>query len=452
MFNVPVAMENYQIVRHIGEGSYGKVSLARMPDGKECVLKVVDTRKMGRKEKKSAMQEVKLLQKLKHPYIIQYIDSFLDREKLVIAMPFAAKGDLYSCIKARRGRQFPSSQVMEWFTQATLALKYLHDLHILHRDLKSKNFFVTADNRLKVGDFGISRVLDGTCAFAKTMIGTPYYMAPEVCSERPYSWASDIWALGCVLFELFQLRVPFDASSLKALVQKITRGGIPRATNAGLAEQQLCYDMMSRSSKKRPSAQQILEKPIIQEEIRLMLQQHRTVPLPQCDKIAAEQSPDAAVKPSAQSGLNRAPSARAALERVDQPNIPCSAKPPCPQARADAPRVPQVPLLDARARAASPMHRVPSVGYVPMSPRGGVPQYRAPSPRVGRQRSASPGRYQYPGGAGGAGGAYQYPGGAYHPGGQPSPRVRHGSPSPRRPMYHCKDPTDWYQKALGVLK
>lgn len=435
-------MENFQIVRHIGEGSYGKVSLARMPDGKECVLKVVDTRRMGRKEKKAAMNEVKLLQKLKHPYIIQYIDSFFDREKLVIAMPFAAKGDLYSCVKARRGRPFPSSQVMEWFTQATLALKYLHDLHILHRDLKSKNMFITGDNRLKVGDFGISRVLDGTCAFAKTMIGTPYYMAPEVCSERPYSWASDIWALGCVLFELFQLRVPFDASSLKGLVQKITRGSIPRALSAGAAEQQLCYEMMSRSSTKRPSAQQILERPIIQEEIRQMLTQHRTVP--QIDKIAAEKSPEPSVKPSAQPGLNRAPSARGALERVDEPNIPSAcAKPPCPQARADAPR-PQVPLLDARARGASPMQRVPSAAYVAMSPRGAPqyvpmsprgPQHRVQSPR-NRQRSPSPARYQYPGG--------------YHP---PSPRVGVRSPSPRhRPMYHCKDPTDWYQKALGVLR
>merc|ERR1719389_60166 len=187
-------------------------------------------------------------------------------------MAFAEKGDLYSRIKqARAGKPISHDQVLEWLTQGALALKYLHNKHILHRDLKSQNMFLTKEDRLKIGDFGISRVLDGTCAFAKTVIGTPYYMSPEVCSERPYSWASDIWALGCVLYELFQLRVPFEASSIRELMQKIIRGGIPRALKAPTAAQQLCADLMARDSTRRPTAAQILERPLIQEQIRSML-------------------------------------------------------------------------------------------------------------------------------------------------------------------------------------
>ena len=87
----------------------------------------------------------------------------------------------------------------------SIGLKSLHDKKILHRDLKSANIFLTANKTIKIGDFGISKVLDNTSA--KTFVGTPYYLSPEVCENRPYDFKSDLWSLGCILYEMCTLNV-----------------------------------------------------------------------------------------------------------------------------------------------------------------------------------------------------------------------------------------------------
>eukprot|EP00913_Durusdinium_trenchii_P015918 g14959.t1 len=116
------------------------------------------------------------------------------------------------------------------------------------------------EDRLRIGDFGISKVLESTCAFAKTTIGTPYYLSPEICMEKPYTFSSDIWALGCVVYELACLRVPFDATSLQSLVQKITRGPTPLLPNSYSPElRQLGGDLLHREQTQRPSAQETFE-------------------------------------------------------------------------------------------------------------------------------------------------------------------------------------------------
>lgn len=456
-------MENYKFIKQIGEGSYGKVQLARAPDGKDVVVKVIDTRRMNNKERKASMNEVKVLSSLKHPYVVRYYDSFLSAGKLCIVMQFAEKGDLYSRIKqARNGRRIPPEQVLEWFTQATLALKYLHDLHILHRDLKSQNMFLTSEERLKVGDFGISRTLSGTMAFARTMIGTPYYMSPEVCSERPYSWASDIWSLGCVLYELYQLRVPFEASSIRELMQKIIRGGIPRALKAPTAAQQLCADLMARDSTRRPTAAQILERPLIQEQIRSMLKQSHggsgkveaaaepasaaapaSPAIPQPGVLQPVQPAAWARAPSPSPNLPppaRAPSPGAPLRRLVSDNVVPPR--PVPSPRYGVAGLPPKGLLQREPSAPVLLNGRPRPGMQAGSPRGvgGLPSPRAdfpPSPRW--NVPASPRQYVP----------------ASPRGRSPSPMGgRCPSPAPRawspRPGGH--DPADWYQRAMGLLR
>merc|ERR1740121_1927048 len=145
-------------------------------------------------------------------------------------MDFAEGGDLYERIRLVRksGSALPEQNILRWCTQAALALKYIHDKHVLHRDLKSKNLFLTSGDKLRVGDFGISKVLQSTAAFARTVIGSPHYLSPEICQEKPYSFSSDMWALGCIVFEMAALRVPFDAQNLPAVVHRITRGPLPQ--------------------------------------------------------------------------------------------------------------------------------------------------------------------------------------------------------------------------------
>merc|ERR1719272_2905407 len=268
----------YVKVKEIGKGSYGTAVLVQDREGKLYVMKIIDMSRMDSKMRKDAVNEVKVLSSLKHPYIVSYRESFTENRNLAIVMDYAEGGDLHQRIQRTRqeGKQIPETRVVRWFTEATLALKYMHDKHVLHRDLKSQNLFLTSQDRLRIGDFGISKVLESTAAFAKTTIGTPYYLSPEICMEKPYSYASDIWALGCILYELAALRVPFDASSLQSLVQKITNGPAPVFPSAYSSDlRQLCTDLLNRDMQHRPAAPDILQKAVIQSEIRRMLREEQ---------------------------------------------------------------------------------------------------------------------------------------------------------------------------------
>lgn len=276
----------YAKIKDIGQGSYGKAVLVQDRDGKMYVMKVIDMSRMDSKQRKDAANEVKVLSSLKHPYIVSYRESFTEHRNLAIVMDYADGGDLHDRIVRTRkaGKAFPEEKILRWFTEATLALKYMHDKHVLHRDLKSQNLFLTSQDRLRIGDFGISKVLESTAAFAKTTIGTPYYLSPEICMEKPYSFSSDVWALGCILYEMAALRVPFDAGSLQSLVQKITRGPTPVLPSSYSPEmRQLSNDLLNRDSTQRPAAPEILQKPVIQAEIRRMLREEQAKSAPKSD-------------------------------------------------------------------------------------------------------------------------------------------------------------------------
>lgn len=268
----------YVKIQDIGQGSYGKAVLCQDREGKLYVMKLIDISRMDTKQRSDAVNEVRVLSSLKHPYIVSYRESFCEGRNLAIVMDYADGGDLHQRIRKMRheGRVFGEDRVLRWFTEATLALKYLHDKYVLHRDLKSQNLFLTSQDRLRLGDFGISKVLESTAAFAMTAIGTPYYLSPEICMEQPYSFASDVWSLGCVLYELAALRVPFDAPSLQVLVQKITRGPAPSLPAYSPEMRQLCGDLLHRDQTQRPSAQEILQRPIVQDEIRRMLREEQS--------------------------------------------------------------------------------------------------------------------------------------------------------------------------------
>lgn len=112
-------------------------------------------------------------------------------------------------------------EIFNWFVQICLALEYVHARRVIHRDIKTQNIFLTGNNTIKVGDFGISKVLENTTQVAHTVVGTPYYMAPEACQSEPYTSKSDVWALGIILYELCTLQKPFAADNLLGLVFKI---------------------------------------------------------------------------------------------------------------------------------------------------------------------------------------------------------------------------------------
>lgn len=307
----------YTKVREVGSGSFGKAILVKDVEGRQYVLKAIDISRMDSKERRDAVNEVRVLSSLKHPYIVSYRESFLDGRSLCIVMDYAEGGDLYTRITKTRkaGQTFPEPTVLRWFTQASLALKHMHEKHILHRDLKSQNLFLTSSGRLRIGDFGISKVLDCTAAFAKTTIGTPYYLSPEICQERPYSWSSDVWAMGCILYEMAALRVPFDAPNIRALVSKITRGPMPQLPPRFSPDTvKLCGDLLQRDDRKRPTASDILRYSCVQIEIRGMLREEQSKKPDSGDPLRASPALSARELPPSGHGLPRSASKEVPFE------------------------------------------------------------------------------------------------------------------------------------------
>lgn len=172
----------------------------------------------SKRERRAAEQEAQLLSQLRHPNIVTYKESWEgDDCQLYIVMGFCEGGDLYHRLKQQKGELLPERQVVEWFVQIAMALQvssesvyaffpsfihikrqslsyfsyfvyqYLHERNILHRDLKTQNIFLTKTNIIKVGDLGIARVLENQNDMASTLIGTPYYMSPELFSNKPYN-------------------------------------------------------------------------------------------------------------------------------------------------------------------------------------------------------------------------------------------------------------------------
>lgn len=169
---------------------------------------------MSEQEKRETLFEAKILEVLNHPNIVRFREVYKTKKgKLCIVMDYADGGDLQTLIKgrAKQKKYLTESEVLDYFTQICLSLKHTHDKKILHRDLKSQNIFLTKRGIVKLGDFGIARVLSHTKSAAKTVVGTPYYLSPEIIKSEAYNFKSDIWSLGVLLYEMAALTPPFNA-------------------------------------------------------------------------------------------------------------------------------------------------------------------------------------------------------------------------------------------------
>lgn len=151
--------------------------------------------------------EAGLLKNLVHPNIVEYKESFLSQDHLTIIMEHCEVGDLAYHIKRKQQKNetFSEQEIFHWMVQICMALEYVHSRKVLHRDIKTQNVFLTGANTIKLGDFGISKVLESTTQVAMTVVGTPYYMSPESCQSEPQTSKSDIWALGVIVYELCTL-------------------------------------------------------------------------------------------------------------------------------------------------------------------------------------------------------------------------------------------------------
>jgi len=178
---------------------------------------------------KNQIEEVKnesiLLSKIDSHFIVKYYDSFVENNNLNIVMEYCDSGDLakYLQINMNIVKHLNEDKIWKNFIEISLGISYLHSKKILHRDLKTLNIFLTRNDGVRIGDLGVARVLEQD-QLAHTFVGTPLYLSPEICEERPYNEKSDIWALGCILYEMATFKHPFNASNQGALILKILKG------------------------------------------------------------------------------------------------------------------------------------------------------------------------------------------------------------------------------------
>jgi NIMA (never in mitosis gene a)-related kinase len=270
-------MERYDLVKLLGKGSYGRVDLARVrATGEQVAVKKVKFANMTPQARVKAQDEVKLLASLTHANIVGYKESFQERSSLYIVMEYVDGGDLEKRISQRGSSHFQEQEVLFTFVQILLALAYMHERHVMHRDLKPQNIFLTTFGIVKVGDFGVAKSLNSTADLAKTVIGTPYYLAPEIWNSKPYGAAADIWSLGAVLFELCTLKKPFEGSSSIELWQAVMRAAhapIPAFYSGEL--RQLIDGMLSQNPEYRPTAEQIKRLPFVRKAIERLIEFNR---------------------------------------------------------------------------------------------------------------------------------------------------------------------------------
>lgn len=254
--------DDFIVLKPLGKGSFATVlKVQRKADGKVYALKKVDISKLKRKELSDCLSEIRFLASLKHPNIVRYVDSFLDDRatQLHIVMEFADGGDLSHAIeRATRARsRIPEELVWAYFIQILDGLAYLHRKRILHRDLKAANCFLTLDGHVKLGDLNVSKLARN--GLAKTQIGTPYYMSPEIFSNRSYDDKSDMWAAGVVLFELCALTPPFKGRDIDDLARNVTAGRIPKLPPGYSHDMEaVIHSLLQLNPALRPSAVSLL--------------------------------------------------------------------------------------------------------------------------------------------------------------------------------------------------
>ncbi|NXA16227.1 NEK11 kinase, partial [Sapayoa aenigma] len=264
----------YTIQRKLGNGSFGSVYLVsdrKAKQGQELkVLKKISVGDLKPNETVEANLEAQLLSKLDHPAIVKFYASFVERDSFYIITEYCEGGDLDYKIQECKdsGKIFTQSQVIDWFIQLLLGVNYMHERRILHRDLKAKNIFLK-DNLLKIGDFGVSCLLMGSCDLATTFTGTPYYMSPEVLKHQGYNTKSDIWSLGCILYEMCCMNHAFTGQNFLSVVLKIVEGDTPSLPDRYPSQLNavLC-SMLNKNPSLRPAAAEILKTPYIDEQLK----------------------------------------------------------------------------------------------------------------------------------------------------------------------------------------
>ncbi|XP_065176242.1 3-phosphoinositide-dependent protein kinase 1-like [Sycon ciliatum] len=232
--------EDFEFAKILGEGSYSTVVLAKdKSNGQKYAMKILEKKHII-KEKKVAYvnREKEVLSKIKHPLFVRLYFTFQDSDKLYFGLSFAERGEITPYL--RKVGCFDETCTKFYTAEIVEALDYLHQLRIIHRDLKPENILLNEQWHVQITDFGTAKVLEpgSSQCRADSFVGTAEYVSPELLTSKNACYASDLWALGCILFQFTAGFPPFHGANEYQCFQKITKGeySIPDGFPAPIAD------------------------------------------------------------------------------------------------------------------------------------------------------------------------------------------------------------------------
>lgn len=265
-------MNNYTKLEYLGNGSNGN-RVYKVKDNKTnqiYAMKIINM--VGNCI--DFMNEISILKSLNHNNIVKYQDSFKHEDNIIVIMEYVDQGDLNQVIKAKKQKQehFTEDQIWKWFFELAAAIEYIHSKNILHRDIKVHNAFLNSQGTVKLGDFGISKLLECSIDFSNSTLGTPYYLSPEICLGEKYNLKTDIWMFGCLLYELCTFHKPFLGDSIPAIMYNIKNKTPSPISNKEYSEQliNLIETLMIKNKIERPSIKEVLSVDFIIERQKLL--------------------------------------------------------------------------------------------------------------------------------------------------------------------------------------
>ena len=267
-------INDFTIIKQLGSGAFSTVSLVtRKQDQKIYALKCVQISKLSPIERQNSLNEIRLLASINHKNVISYKESFYNEENhtLNIILEYADDGDLQTKIitKKKFACFFEEKTIWSIFIQMVKGLNELHKRKIIHRDLKSANIFLMKNGICKLGDLNVAKVVEN--GLLRTQTGTPYFASPEIWEDKPYSFKSDIWSIGCILYQMSALKMPFQGKNIKEVYYNLKNIIIPPLPD--IYSPDLMYmikKLLKLNPEERPSTQEILEDEIIKNKMKMI--------------------------------------------------------------------------------------------------------------------------------------------------------------------------------------
>ena len=260
-------LSKYEKIKELGEGAFGHATLAKDKEtGTMVVIKTVNLDVLNEEQEEKAVNEGNILRKaskdLQHDNIVKFYGFNLFANEAVLIMEYVDGGNLKDKIEEARlwRRKLEEKEILTWAKEIASALKFCHEIkNIIHRDIKPENILLTKDNHAKIADFGIAKSMSKKAKSTGTRIGDQEYISPEIMQGKEYTYSTDIWSLGILIYELCLLEHPQKKYRINNM--KYMNGMIPELNDKDYSSElsNLIKRMLSVDPEKRPTASEVLD-------------------------------------------------------------------------------------------------------------------------------------------------------------------------------------------------